>query len=57
MHSGFHHRLKKWKIHDLKYLKNMVTKRFSAIPIDQAHKQNNELVKSSGGKNGLTKNP
>ena len=39
-----------WVIHK-------TTNRFSAIPIDQAHEQNNELVKSSGGANGLTENP
>ena len=31
--------------------------RFSCIPIDQAHKQNNKLVKGSGGAVGLTENP
>lgn len=31
--------------------------RFSAMPIDQAHKQNNALVKGSGGAVGLTENP
>ena len=39
-----------WVIHK-------TTNRFSAIPIDQAHEQNNELVKSSGGAIGLTENP
>jgi len=34
------------------------TKRiFSAIPIDQAHKQNNACVKSDGGAVGFTENP
>jgi len=33
------------------------TNRFSAIPIDQAHEQNNEVVKGSGGAVGLTENP
>ena len=33
------------------------TNRFSSIPIDQAHEQNNDLVKSSGGAVGLTENP
>ncbi|KAG1662386.1 hypothetical protein GQR58_020959 [Nymphon striatum] len=33
------------------------SKRFSTIPIDQAHEQNNELVKGSGGAVGLTENP
>uniref|UniRef100_A0A1X7TUM9 Uncharacterized protein n=1 Tax=Amphimedon queenslandica TaxID=400682 RepID=A0A1X7TUM9_AMPQE len=31
--------------------------RFTAMPIDQAHEQNNELVKGSGGVVGLTENP
>ena len=31
--------------------------RFSAIPIDQAHEQNNALIKGSGGAIGLTENP
>uniref|UniRef100_A0A1X7UZV2 Uncharacterized protein n=2 Tax=Amphimedon queenslandica TaxID=400682 RepID=A0A1X7UZV2_AMPQE len=30
---------------------------FTAMPIDQAHEQNNELVKGSGGVVGLTENP
>ena len=29
---------------------------FSAMPVDQAHKQNNELVKGTGGAVGLTEN-
>ena len=34
------------------------TKRiFSSIPIDQAHEQNNALVKGDGGAVGLTDNP
>ena len=33
------------------------TNRFSAMPIDQAHEQNNELVKGSGGAVGLSENP
>ena len=32
------------------------TNRFSALPIDQAHYQNNELVKGTGGAVGLTEN-
>eukprot|EP00745_Piridium_sociabile_P012394 TRINITY_DN190_c0_g1_i6.p1 TRINITY_DN190_c0_g1~~TRINITY_DN190_c0_g1_i6.p1 ORF type:complete len:743 (+),score=169.21 TRINITY_DN190_c0_g1_i6:247-2475(+) len=32
-------------------------RRFSSIPIDQAHEQNNELVKGPGGAVGLTENP
>ena len=31
--------------------------RFSAMPIDQAHEQNNAVVKGSGGAVGLTENP
>ena len=30
---------------------------FSAIPMDQAHEQNNELIKGNGGAIGLTENP
>ncbi len=33
------------------------TNRFSTIPIDQAHEQNNEAVKGYGGAVGLTENP
>ena len=33
------------------------TNSFSAMPIDQVHEQNNELVKGSGGAVGLTENP
>ena len=36
---------------------NKTTNRFSAMPIDQAHEQNNALVKGSGGAIGLTENP
>lgn len=32
-------------------------RKYSSIPIDQAHEQNNELVKGSGGAVGLTENP
>jgi len=32
-------------------------RRFSAMPIDQAHEQNNEIIKSTGGAIGLTENP
>ena len=32
-------------------------KKFSSMPIDQAHEQNNEFVKGSGGAVGLTENP
>ena len=31
--------------------------RFSAMPIDQAHEQNNAVIKCSGGALGLTENP
>lgn len=31
--------------------------KFSSMPIDQAHEQNNELVKGAGGAVGLTENP
>lgn len=39
-----------WVIHKTK-------NRFSAMPIDQAHEQNNAIVKGSGGAVGLTQNP
>ena len=32
-------------------------KPFSYIPIDQAHEQNNAIVKGSGGAVGLTESP
>ena len=31
--------------------------RFSAIPFDQAHEQQNKVIKSAGGAVGLTENP
>ena len=31
--------------------------KFSCMPIDQAHEQNNLIVKGSGGAVGLTENP
>ena len=36
---------------------NKTTNRLSAMPIDQVHEQNNELVKGSVGVVGLTENP
>jgi hypothetical protein len=33
------------------------TKKFSAIPFDQAHEQENRIIKGSGGAVGLTENP
>ncbi|KAJ8037688.1 hypothetical protein HOLleu_18574 [Holothuria leucospilota] len=36
---------------------NKTNNRFSAMPIDQAHEQNNEFVEGSGGAIGLTENP
>ena len=32
-------------------------KRFSTIPVDQNHEQNNRLIKTMGGFIGLTENP
>ena len=32
-------------------------KKFSCMPLDQGHEQNNELIKGSGGTVGLTENP
>ena len=34
-----------------------IQNRFSAMPIDQAHEQNNLIVKGSGGAVGLTEKP
>jgi len=34
-----------------------MTRVFSALPIDQAHEQNNALIKGDGGAVGLTENP
>jgi len=31
--------------------------KFSCLPIDQAHQQNNQIVEGSGGAVGLTENP
>ena len=42
-------RVQQWPLHS--------TKVFSAIPIDQAHEQNNACVKGDGGAVGLTDNP
>ena len=36
---------------------NKTLKRFSSIAIDQAHEQNNAMVKGEGGAVGLTENP
>lgn len=36
---------------------NKTNNRFSKIPIDQAHEQNNKIAKGSGGAVGLTENP
>ena len=40
-----------------KFAVSKTSKPFSAIPIDQAHEQNNALVKGEGGAVGLTENP
>ena len=40
-----------------KFVVKKTTRRFSAISIDQAHEQNNALVKGDGGAVGLTENP
>ena len=31
--------------------------KYSCLPMDQAHEENNQMVKSSGGAIGLTENP
>ena len=40
-----------------KFAVRKTSKPFSAIPIDQAHEQNNALMKGEGGAVGLTENP
>ena len=40
-----------------KFVVRKSTRCFSRIPIDQAHEQNNAMVKGSGGAVGLTENP
>ena len=49
IHNEFHEH-GHWVVHKTK-------NRFSAMPIDQAHEQNNAVVKGSGGAVGLTQNP
>ena len=49
IHDEFHE-YGHWVVHKTK-------NRFSAMPIDQAHEQNNAIVKGSGGAVGLTQNP
>lgn len=39
------------------FIVNKTLKRFSSIAIDQAHEQNNAIVKGEGGAVGLTENP
>ena len=34
-----------------------MTNTFSSIPLDQAHEQNNELIKEDGGGIGITETP
>ena len=51
---------KVWMHQPIRNLKNVVTvwsTKLLFYPIDQAHEQNNALVKSSGGAVGLTENP
>lgn len=40
-----------------KWIVSKTSKRFSSIPIDQAHEQENAKVKGKGGVIGLTENP
>ncbi len=49
IHNEFHD-YGHWVVHKTK-------NRFSAMPIDQAHEQNNAIVKVSGGAVGLAQNP
>ena len=39
------------------FVVNKTSRRFSALPLDHAHEQNNSLVKGDGGAIGLTENP
>ena len=66
MHGGFRFTYEIWSLPEttLKEFKEFnhwiihkTANRFSAIPVDQAHKQNNEAVKGAGGAVGLTENP
>ena len=40
-----------------KFIVHKTGRVFSGIPIDQAHEQNNALIKGDGGAVGLTDNP
>ena len=40
-----------------KFTVQKMTNAFSSIPLDQAHEQNNELIKGEGGAIGITENP
>ena len=40
-----------------KFTVQKTTNTFSSIPLDQAHGQNNELIKGEGGAIGITENP
>ena len=40
-----------------KFTVQKTTNAFSSIPLDQAHEQNNELIKGEGGATGITENP
>ena len=40
-----------------KFTVQKTAKAFSSIPLDQAHEQNNELIKGEGGVIGITENP
>ena len=42
---------------DGKFTVRKTTNTFSSIPLDQAHKQNNELIKGDGGIIGIIENP
>ena len=66
MHGGFQYTSETWRVYqhplrvrgaEFEWVIHKTTNRFSTILIDQAHKQNNEAVKGSGGAVGLTENP
>lgn len=45
------------EFHAGKFVVHKTSNKFSAMPIDHCHEQNNALVKGSGGAVGLTENP
>eukprot|EP00112_Aurelia_sp_Birch-Aquarium-sp1_P024416 Seg771.7 transcript_id=Seg771.7/GoldUCD/mRNA.D3Y31 product="hypothetical protein" protein_id=Seg771.7/GoldUCD/D3Y31 len=54
---GAHHQAVEDAFKAGKFTVKKTQRRFSAIPIDQAHEQNNKIIKGDGGAVGLTDNP